>query len=318
MDDYSISSLNESRNEWCSRLINILTPLVIEGFRSIFNESNDLCIKNGEEEKYLMTFQNFLARIPKWNENIIDTESKRIIEKSNCGYLNDLISCVHIIQLKSLSCMKVGNEQKKIDINIPRLNEFIHKVYINCARKIYTNIYLFEKEISPLQTQKHNRELEVIVKEQILDSIRENIPIEEILKVYLDETIEDDVQVEEKEEIISTEPIQEPAQQEEEEVDLEKKNNEIKENISFKNTDEHIGIDNIIEEISAPKTDERLDQISKERHETRKQEEEEEEEESKLVIGDKINLGELDVHDLDKPKKINETPLLLDEIEVLT
>ena len=40
MDDYSISSLNESRNEWCSRLINILTPLVIEGFRSIFNESN--------------------------------------------------------------------------------------------------------------------------------------------------------------------------------------------------------------------------------------------------------------------------------------
>ncbi len=326
MDDYSVTSLNESRNEWCSRLINILTPLVIEGFRSIFDESYKLCIENGEEEKYLMTYQNFLARIPKWNSNIVDTESKRIIEKSNCGYLNDLISCVHIIQLKSLSCMRVGTEQKKIDINIPPLNEFIHKVYINCARKTYTNIYLFEKDISPLQVQKHNRELELIVREQILDSIRENIPVEEILKVYLDESIEDDVQVEEKEEIISTEPIEEPNEQQseeqteeksEEKINLEKKI-ESKENISFKNTDQHISIDNVLEEISAPKTDERLDEISQERHEARKREEDDDDDEEKLTIGDKINLDELDVHDLDKPKKINQKPLLLDEIEVLT
>jgi len=102
MDDYSVSSLQESRNEWCARLINILTPLVIEGFKSIFDESWKLCDENDELEKYLMTFQNFLARIPKWNSNIVEEETKRIVEKSNCGYLNDLISCVHIIQLKKL------------------------------------------------------------------------------------------------------------------------------------------------------------------------------------------------------------------------
>ena len=68
MDDYSITSLQESRNEWCSRLINILTPLVVEGFKSIFDESYSMCIENDEESKYLMTFQNFLSRVPKWNE----------------------------------------------------------------------------------------------------------------------------------------------------------------------------------------------------------------------------------------------------------
>ena len=109
MDDYSISSLQESRNEWCSRLINIFTPLVIEGFKSIFDESWKLCQENDETDKYLMTFQNFLARIPKWNSTIVDQESSRIVEKSNCGYLTDLISCVHILQLKSLTCMRVGN-----------------------------------------------------------------------------------------------------------------------------------------------------------------------------------------------------------------
>ena len=75
-----------------------------------------LCQENDEVEKYLMTYQNFLARIPKWNPNIVEEETKRIVEKSNCGYLNDLISCVHIIQLKSLTCMRVGNQQKKIDM----------------------------------------------------------------------------------------------------------------------------------------------------------------------------------------------------------
>jgi len=345
MDDYSVSSLQESRNEWCARLINILTPLVIEGFKSIFDESWKLCDENDELEKYLMTFQNFLARIPKWNSNIVEEETKRIVEKSNCGYLNDLISCVHIIQLKSLTCMRVGNKQKKIDISVPSLPEFVHKIYINTARKIYTNIYLFEKNIGPLQVQKHNRELELIVKEHILNTIRDNIPVENILKVYLDESIEDDIQVEESEEIISTEPVEEEGQGEEQELDkeadqstdeAESNNNndnvnlEIEpldneeterkhsENIRFNDIDKSINIDNKIEDISAPKTDARLEQISTDRYRARQLEADDDEEDDRLKIGEKISLTELDVHDLEKPRHINKVPVGLEEIEILT
>ena len=359
MDDYSVSSLQESRNEWCSRLINILTPLVIEGFKSIYEESWKLCLENDETDKYLMTFQNFLARIPKWNSAIVEQETNRIVEKSNCGYLNDLISCVHIIQLKSLTCMRVGNKQKKIDINIPELNEFIHKVYINSARKIYTNIYLFEKNITPLQIQKHNRELELIIKEQILNSIRDNIPVENILKVYLDETIEEDIQVEENEEIISTEPLVEDNNEEnlkesqydiDEKKEVEKqdggeKNNTLEEiieeanknneklqieplesdivdtskldkGIKFNDIDSAISIDNKLENINAPKTDERLEKISIERHETRKQEEDGDDEDDRIKIGEKISLSDIDVHNLEEPKK--RSAISLDEIEILT
>ena len=337
MDDYSITSLQESRNEWCSRLINTLTPLIIEGFKSIFDEAWTLCEENDELEKYLMTFQNFLARIPKWNPNIVDTETNRIVEKSNCGYLNDLISCVHIIQLKSLTCMRVGKKQKKIDINIPSLNDFIHKAYINTARKLYKNIYLYETNITPLQIQKHHREIELIVREEILNSIRDNIPVEDILKVYLDESIEEDIQVEEKEEIISTDPVEETEalddevseEKKEEKEDKKEKPHEEKleiepledpkESIKFNDIDEAIGVDKIIEEIEAPKTEERLEQISNERHEARKLEEmEDDDEEDKITIGEKINLGDLDVHDLDKPKELNKAPLGLEEIEILT
>ena len=166
MDDYSVASLVESKNEWCARLVNIMTYAVISGLKSIFEEAWNLCRENDEEDKYLMTFQTFLSRVPKWNNTIIETERARILEVSSCAYLEDLITCVHIIHLKALTCIRVGQEQKKVNIDIPSVDKFIHKVYIAVARKVYTNVYLFEKGIQPLDMQKHNRELEIIIKKQ--------------------------------------------------------------------------------------------------------------------------------------------------------
>jgi len=207
MDDFSLNSLQESRNEWCSRLITVLTPCIIDGVKSIFEESWKLCVENDEKTKYLMTFQNFLSRVPKWNPSIISQECSRIKEKSNCTYISDLITCVHIIQLKMLSCMRVGTKQKKVDVNIPSLDDFVHHIYINAARKIYTNVYLFEMGISSLKSQKNSRELEIIIKECILQTVRETIPVEELLKLYMNETVENAVEVHEREEIISQEPV---------------------------------------------------------------------------------------------------------------
>jgi len=207
MDDYSVTSLYESKNEWASRLVNILSPMIQEGFRSIFDEAMKLCVTNKEKDKYLMTFQNFLSRVPKWNPTIIQQETSRIKDKSTCGYLEDLITCVHIIHLKCMTAMRVGNKQKKIDIKIPDLSSFIHKVYVNSARKIYSNVYIFEKNIHPLNVQRNNREFEIIIKESIFNTIRDNIPVEEMIKMYLEDAIEDVVEVTENEEVIRQEPI---------------------------------------------------------------------------------------------------------------
>ena len=116
MDDYNLSTIIESKNEWCARLVSLLTHHIVVGVDSIFNEAVAICINEDEENKYLMTFQNFLTRVPKWNQSIIDKESTRIINGSKCSYLEDLITCVHIVHLKSLTCIQVGNEQKKVDL----------------------------------------------------------------------------------------------------------------------------------------------------------------------------------------------------------
>ena len=208
MEDYNSNLLNDSKNEWSIRLMNILSGHVIDGFRSIFNESIEVCETNDEPEKYLMTFQNFLSRIPKWNQVMIDQECSRIKESSKCAYLEDLITCVHVIQLKILSCVRTSNQIKKIDIDIPQFEVFLHNVYINIARKLYSNIFLFQVDVSPLEQQKNNREFEVIVQTCIMNTIRDNIPIDHLLKQYMDETQEEDIT---KEERIVSAPVKEDA-----------------------------------------------------------------------------------------------------------
>ena len=211
MDDFTSNILNDSKNEWSILLINLITSHIIDGFRSIFNEAIQLCQTNDEPDKYLMTYQNLLSRIPNWNQTIIQTEKDRIIAKSKCSYLEDLITCVHIIQLKLLSCVRVGSENKKINIDIPDFTFFLHKIYINIARKLYSNIYLFEIDITPLEQQRRNREFELLVQTSIMNTIRDNLPVENLLRQYIDETQE--VNVNKVETVVENKPLPELEQE---------------------------------------------------------------------------------------------------------
>jgi len=332
MDDFVISNLHESRNEWCSRLVSVFTPVVIEGIRSIFNESWKMCLDNDEATKYLMTFQNLLSRVPKWNNIIVEEERKRIVERSGCDYLEDLITCVHIIQLKVLTCIRVGNKQKKIDISIPKLDIFIHKVYIHVARKVYMNVYLFERNISPLQVQKNNRELESIVQECILTTIRESVPTEAIIRAYMDESVEQEEEV-----IIEDVPDAEqeestPMEQEPDEDKQDSKeetvpeivptiqnidDNEVVTKLEFNDMDTVLNEQNNVDEVSAPKTIERLEDISTSRALERKLEEESDTDDERIQIHtDMVDLSGFDI--LDEAEKNAATDdVILDGIEEL-
>jgi len=326
MDDFVLENLHASRNDFCSRLINLLTPHIHYGLKSIFDEAWKLCTENGETTKYLMTFQNFLLRIPKWNTSIIEKETQRINEQSGCSHIEELITCVHIIHLKTLTCVRAGSKQKKIDIAIPKLSNFIHNVYINVARKVYSNVYLFEKTKQHLQIQKNNNKLEELIKECILNTIRESIPIEQLLKVYIeDQFIEEDTEVIDTEEIIAQDPVME---EEEKELDkqqddaIEKMENETeggggigeseesvkKQTITFDDMD-HVrtiidaenNISSTDELVNAPKTLERLEEISMKNFAKRKEEQnsydddDDGDENDAIQIGEPVSLGELDI-----------------------
>lgn len=366
MDDFNLGSLNESRNEWVSRLLNVMTPHIADGFKAIFTDSYTLCMENDELDKYLMTFQNFISRIPKWNDELISSEVERITGNSGCGYLEDLITCVHVVQLKALTCIRVGQKQKKVDIDIPKLSDFVHKCYINVARKLYSNIYLFEKDVSPLQIQKHSREFEIIVKEGIINAVRESVPVEQILRSYLDETTEEDVEV--QEEIVEeSKPIEdsnvikrevtEILDKDQESMKLKTSDNLVikdetpikldivdtlsnnssndsvvsqeivtkvntpvspPKSISFNDTDRAMSPTGMEEQISAPKTVDRLERISHEANEKRKLEEMDDfDDQDKITIGAPLGNNILGKVENISPKS-SSGPSLLEGAEILS
>ena len=348
MDDFSISGLSESKNEWCARLLNVLTPSIVQGVKSIFDEAWKLCQDNKETDKYLMTFQNFLTRVPKWNPTIIDAEKTRIIETSGCTYLEELITCVHVIQLKVLTCVRVGSKQKKIDIDVPSISDFIHKIYIHVARKLYTNIYLFERNIQPLQTQKNTREVELVVKECILNTIRDSIPVESILRAYMDETDEQHVEVSEVEEplpdvVDASANVVGAEKAGAEKAGAEKAGAGAKvagaENIvvsgidsleefkqtsaftapsklSFSNNDLMMDDKGITSVINSPKDEKNLEELEKAR--ALANDDDEDDEDERLTIGDNVTLDIIDINDLNKAaSKMELDPPTLD-FEILS
>jgi hypothetical protein len=332
MDDFCVDSLYQSKNEFVSRLLTTLTPSVIDGINSIFNEAYLLCKDNEQEDKYLMSFQNFLCRIVKWNQNIIDVETKRIIEQTQCKYLEELITCVHIIQLKLITTMRVGSKQKKIDIDIPKINDFIHKTYINVARKIYKNVFLFENNIAPLQIQQNHREIEKIIQECILNTIRESIPLDQILSSYMDETVEEDVTEEIKEEYITVEPPKNTEENKEESKQQEEFKQEGGDNIVptpitmvkspvaspvVSPRMSPVNIPTIETETISPikstilNSNIHLDELNINKNDST--------DNNTLTISDQnIHLGDIDVHNINNDNiSLNLQPDYLDEIEVL-
>jgi hypothetical protein len=331
MDDFKLANLSEAQNEYSARLINTITPFIRQGIQSIFNEAYKLCDENDEKEKYLMTFQNFLSRVSKWNNSLVEQETERIIRESKCSYLEDLLTCVHVTQLKVLTSVRVGQKQKKIDLDVPKLSVFIHRVYIEVSRKIYKNVYLYDLKATPLNHQKNMRECELIIKECILNVIRESIPIEKILRSYIDKTTETDVTVEE--EIIAEEkktPEQEKVDNQAAVTIDEQTHNSVNEthnsvnethtnvepttesviikrdeevlpqqksvSLSFNDMDKVLNMStNKEEHIEAPKTIDRLETISNLRNEERRREEEEEEDDIEtLTINSDLDPNELD------------------------
>ena len=294
MDDNHVPTLQTSQQEWAIRLSRVIHPLLYEGVQAMFQEAVGICKQSEEEDKYLMTFQNILARIPKWNEEIVKKETSRIIEKSGCSYLEDLLTCVHIAQLKILSSIRTGKSQKKVEIDIPKLNGFVHKVYIHISRELYASVYLFEKGIAPLVFQQNRSKVNEIIKESILNAIRDSIPVEQLLRAYLDETTD----------FMKEVPKEEPKEKE----------------LKFSNQDSAITVNNEAMVIEAPKDVDTLEKIAEQRNIQRKAEEAAEAEGDKVKISDEvviIDVEELAPVKVELPKEKKEPEIDLG-IEILS
>lgn len=188
--DY-LNLLVDTKKEFTTILVNNMYPEIYIGFFSIFNSCKQQFTKQ-TFKLILPVFQGFLQDIPKWNNNIINKETQRI--KTKCTYLDDLLSAVFISNIRLLCSIK--NNSKKIKIKVPRLENFIHKCYIETAREFWKSTYLFNQDLEKIDIQKNNRHIEYIIKTSIEEVIRKFLPIKYILKDYLETNLNTETEIE--------------------------------------------------------------------------------------------------------------------------
>ena len=190
-----------AQDEFTLQLVDAISPPILQGFVSLQQAAIKLCGEQGENEKYLMMFQNMIARIPGWNATLITKEVERIKESSQIGYLSDLVTAVHIIHLRILSSVRVGAKPKHIELDPPDFERFIHKVYCECGRKMWTHAYLLRTDVTDIDFQRNMHECEKLIRDAVVCTIRATLPVENILRAYIEEA--EEIKVEEETEAAS-------------------------------------------------------------------------------------------------------------------
>lgn len=221
----SIGVYGEAKAEYTRQLCIFLVPALESYFL-------DLLTKTKEDEKdtkrVLWVFQDALKQFPDWNMDKVQRETEKIITETKCDYLEEILTAVFIAHTKVLSAIRLTSKQKKLQITIPKLQHFLHRTMSECARLLWSNAYLFAESGSSIDRQKNLRQVEQLLHEGVLQSIRGMLPVKSILKEYL---ADDGDEISEK----STKE-EEPEKEEEAEKQEESPEPVIKEEVKEKET----------------------------------------------------------------------------------
>ena len=225
MDGADISVYGEAKGEYTRQLCVYLVPCLESYFLELLDEAKVLA---ANPSKTLWHFQSLMQSIPDWNQDKVTKETDRIQADCKCDYLEDLLTAVFIAHTKVLSAIRLTTRQKKLQITIPKIDHFLHRVLSDSARSLWTNAYLFA-ETNSIDKQKNLRQVSALLQESVLQGIRGLLPVKSILREYLNDDEDDEsddekpkkskrAEVETEDDIPELEDIEEKAPEEKKEA----------------------------------------------------------------------------------------------------
>ncbi len=200
----NVSLYSEARNEYLKQMSTWIVPPVVEFYRREY-----ATIAAREGKRAMSVFQNYCAEVPKWNQDIIDTNVNTVLEYCRCDYLEELMTAVFIAHTKMLTAIRVSSKQKKMKITLPKLDHFMHRFFIECARAFWKAPFLFSDEYSPIEKQKNVLQIEAMCIDALSGAVRSLLPVKSILTEYLEDSDDSEDEEESKPEP-KTELKQEP------------------------------------------------------------------------------------------------------------
>jgi len=176
------SLYSEARNEYLKQMATWIVPPLVEFFRTQYNT-----LYEKEGKKVMGAFQTYCSEVPRWNQDVIDANINIILDNCRCDYMEELMTAVFIAYTKMLTAIRINSKQKKLQITLPKLDHFLHRVFIECARSFWKAPYLFAHELAPIEKQKNILQAEQMCTDALSGAVRSLLPVKSILRDYLDD-----------------------------------------------------------------------------------------------------------------------------------
>lgn len=174
MEDSNINVMVEAKKEYTAQLCNIMCPFMIETFNTMYTEAENI----SKGKKVLLQFQRLLKEVPNWNNHMVAEHNSRM--SNTCSWFNDLLAAVFVSNVKILSAVRLRAQNAKISVKLPTNERFIHACYINAAKDLYKDPYVFSNDSDDLDEILAKRFVTVII-----NTVQEMLPVQEILKTYI-------------------------------------------------------------------------------------------------------------------------------------
>lgn len=217
--DSVLSVYSDARAEYTKQLCMFLVPAYFQFYIELLEKAKQTMVS--EPKRALWQFQTYLNEIHDWNMEKVNHEIHTIHNNCGCDYMEDLLTAVFIAHTKVLTAIRLSANNKKVEINVPKVEHFLFKVLCETSKLLWSSTYLFRDGITGMEKQQNYRSIEQILNEGILQAVRNLVPVKSILKDFMnqdvaDTTPEEDSDEEDKEVKETKEVKEEPKEPKEE------------------------------------------------------------------------------------------------------
>ena len=186
----NVATYSEARSEYTKQLATFIVPTLVGWFQQLWS-------RNAMDKlRCLALFQTECEEIARWNIDRVQDEVRVLIERTGCDYMEELMTAVFIAHTKILTAVRMSTKQKKLSIHIPKLDQFIHRVFKEAARSYWKSPFLFMDNGNVVDRQKNILQIEAMATEAITTAVRSLLPVKQILRDYLEgdqEEVDEDV-----------------------------------------------------------------------------------------------------------------------------
>jgi len=169
--------LVEARREYLQSLYECMVPEMISAFYKLYLESEKM-LKN--QTNRLIQYQKFLQEIKHWNNSIVKEHTDAF--KHECPWFDDLVVAVIVSSVKIMSSVRINKTSNKLNLSIPKTEDFVHECYKKAAEDIYNKPYI----MADLMTDDEREEaLWDRISECIEKVIKSYVPLQQILAMNI-------------------------------------------------------------------------------------------------------------------------------------